>query len=245
MRAGVDVVRINLSHGPLEDHLARPGDGPRCVEQRRTPGRRARRPARPEDPLRGVPGRRCRAGVRHVRDPRRRDGPSDADLITVGYEHLATDLDLGDLIVLGDGNISMRVEAVEADRVRAEVERGGRVIGRPGVHLSSERLQIRAPTEHDLELAEAIVTAGVEYVAVSFVRRAADVHEVRDGRRPASRDRRQDRDQRGAGRAAGDHRRPPTPSWWPVATSGSTARSRTSRTCRSGSCATASRSAGR
>ena len=57
----------------------------------------------------------------------------------------------------------------------AEVESGGRAQGRPGVHLSCERLQMCAPTDQDLVLAEAVAAAGVEYIALSFVRRAADV----------------------------------------------------------------------
>ena len=70
-----------------------------------------------------------------------------------------------------------------------EVESGGRTQGRPGVHLSCERLQMFAPTAQDLELAEAVAAAGVEYVALSFVRRAADVVDAARGRRataPAS-----------------------------------------------------------
>ena len=82
-------------------------------------------------------------------------------------------------MVLGDGNISLRVTAVDPDEVVAEVESGGRVQGRPGVHLSCERLQMRAPTAEDLILAEAVVRAGVEYVALSFVRRAEDVDALR------------------------------------------------------------------
>ena len=62
----------------------------------------------------------------------------------------------------------------------AEVESGGRTQGRPGVHLSCERLQMFAPTEQDLVLAEAVAAAGVEYIALSFVRRAADVVKLRD-----------------------------------------------------------------
>ena len=64
--------------------------------------------------------------------------------------------------------------------LRAEVESGGRPQGRPGVHLSCERLQMFAPTPQDLELAEAVSAAGVEYVALSFVRRAADVVALRE-----------------------------------------------------------------
>ena len=62
----------------------------------------------------------------------------------------------------------------------AEVESGGRTQGRPGVHLSCERLQMFAPTDEDLVLAEAVAAAGVEYVALSFVRRAADVVRLRE-----------------------------------------------------------------
>ncbi|MGI9031477.1 MAG: pyruvate kinase [Ilumatobacteraceae bacterium] len=179
LRAGADVIRINLSHGPLADH----------VEHLAMVRAAARSVGRPVAVLADLPGPKIRSGefpddgvvlvsgssVALVAG----DGPSDAQRITVGYEHLADDLDVGDLVVLGDGNISMRVTTVGPEGVLADVERGGRVIGRPGVHLSAERLQMRAPTHQDLELAEAIIDAGVEYVALSFVRRADDVHELR------------------------------------------------------------------
>ena len=66
-----------------------------------------------------------------------------------------------------------------SEALLAEVESGGRAQGRPGVHLSCERLQMRAPTTEDLELAEAVTAAGVDYVALSFVRKADDVRELR------------------------------------------------------------------
>ena len=70
--------------------------------------------------------------------------------------------------------------AKDPDAIVAEVQSGGRTQGSPGVHLSCERLQMFAPTARDLELAEAIAAAGVEYVALSFVRRAADVLALRE-----------------------------------------------------------------
>ncbi|MET0580143.1 MAG: pyruvate kinase, partial [Ilumatobacteraceae bacterium] len=104
---------------------------------------------------------------------------SSRDVISVAYPTLLEDVDPGDRIVIGDGGIAMRTIAVTADAVLAEVENGGRTQGRPGIHLSCERLQMYAPTDEDLVLAEAVATAGVEYVALSFVRRAADVVKLR------------------------------------------------------------------
>jgi pyruvate kinase len=71
------------------------------------------------------------------------------------------------------------VTGAEPGCVLAEVETGGRVQGRPGVHLSSERMQMHAPTDADLALADAVAAAGVDYVGLSFVRAAGDVAALR------------------------------------------------------------------
>jgi pyruvate kinase len=179
LRAGVDVVRLNLSHGPLADHLARLA----------TVRQVAAELGRPIGVLADLPGPKLRAGgfpdggvelvpgsvVRFVPGT----GPSTSDVVAVDYPTLLEDVDPGDRIALGDGGITLRVVAGDATALRAEVESGGRPQGRPGVHLSCERLQMFAPTAQDLELAEAVSSAGVEYVALSFVRRAADVVALR------------------------------------------------------------------
>jgi len=179
LRAGADVVRLNLSHGPLEDHLAAlamirelaASLGRPVGVLVDLPGPKIRSGEFPDDGVELLPG----SSIALVPG----DGPSDATCITVGYDHLLVDVGAGDRVVLGDGSISMRVVEATPTALRAEVESGGRAIGRPGVHLSCERLQMRAPTSEDLRLAEAAAAAGVEYVALSFVRRAADVHELR------------------------------------------------------------------
>src|SRR5205823_3513348 len=65
------------------------------------------------------------------------DGPSTAELIRVDYPTLLTDVDPGDRIVLGDGGITLHVVSVD-EAVSAEVESGGRLQGRPGVHVACE-----------------------------------------------------------------------------------------------------------
>lgn len=179
LRAGVDVVRLNLSHGPVDEHLVR------LAMVREV----AQRVGRPVGVVADLPGPKIRAGpfpdggselapgatVRLVVG----NGPSDADVICVDYPTLVTDLDAGDRVVLGDGAIALRVLTTAQDCAIAEVESGGRPQGRPGVHVPSERLTMFAPTAEDLRLAEAVAQAGVEYVALSFVRRAADIATLR------------------------------------------------------------------
>jgi pyruvate kinase len=180
LRAGVDVVRLNLSHGDIDEHLERLAmvrDVAAAV-------------GRPTGVLADLPGPKIRAGgfpeggvdlvpgstVRFVPGT----APSTAAVISVDYPTLLEDVDPGDRIVIGDGGISLGVVGRDDEAIIAEVASGGRPQGRPGVHMSCERLQMFAPTAQDLELARAVTAAGVEYVALSFVRRAADVVALRD-----------------------------------------------------------------
>jgi pyruvate kinase len=179
IEAGVDVIRLNLSHGDLADHLSR------LVAVREA----AAVVGRPVAVLADLPGPKIRAGrfpeggvelpagsyVRVVTG----DQMSDAGTITVGHPGIAEGLVPGDRIVLGDGAISLTVDSRMPDGVVARIDTGGRTQGSPGVHLSSERLGLTTPTEEDLVLAEAVAAAGVEYIAVSFLRSAGELEPVR------------------------------------------------------------------
>jgi pyruvate kinase len=179
LRAGVDVVRLNLSHGTLDDHLVRVA--------------RVRQAAieigRPIGVLADLPGPKIRAGSfsdegvmllagAHV-IIRAGDRHSDADEIWVDYADVVADLEVGDRVIIGDGEISLRVVRVGSDAAEALIETGGRTQGRPGVHVPSERTRLASPTERDLVLAEQVAAAGVDFIAVSFVRSADDVGKVR------------------------------------------------------------------
>lgn len=179
LAAGVDVVRLNLSHGSLEEHLGR------LAAVRAS----ADRVGRVVAVLADLPGPKVRSGqfpaggVDLVGGAELTmsslDGPSSAEHITVDYSSLAVDLHAGDRVVLGDGAISVQVLAIENDVVRCRVLTGGRVQGRPGVHLPSERLRLTTPTDEDLRLARAMSAAGADFLAVSFVRAADDLRKVR------------------------------------------------------------------
>ena len=182
--AGADVVRLNLSHGTLESHLHTLGlvreasarTGRMVAVLADLPGPKVRSGQFPEggDELRGgaditlVPG----------------EGGSDHDRITVDYPTLLDDVQPGDRIVLGDGAISMQVQQVSEAGAACCVLTGGRVQGRPGVHLPSERLRLSTPTDDDLVLGRAMAEAGADFLAVSFVRSAHDLRVMREAIAP-------------------------------------------------------------
>jgi pyruvate kinase len=178
--AGVNVTRLNLSHGPIEGHLA-------TLARVRAASKAV---GKPVGVLADLPGPKVRSGkfpdggveLAAGAAVRLRPGnePSDADTVYVDYPTLLDDVAAGDPIIIGDGGISLRVQSVvDQTVVEAVVETGGRAQGRPGIHIPSERLRLTTPTEQDLVLAEQVAAAGVEFIAVSFVRSAADVEEVR------------------------------------------------------------------
>jgi pyruvate kinase len=178
--AGVDVVRLNLSHGTVEEHLARlalvrevaAGIGRSIAVLADLPGPKVRAGRFPEGGVELVPG----AIIRVVEG----DQMSDAGHIRIAEPGLVAGLCSGDRVILGDGAISLTVESSTDGVVAARVDTGGRTQGAPGVHLSSERLHLTTPTAEDLVLASTMAAAGVEYLAVSFVRQAAELDGVRD-----------------------------------------------------------------
>jgi pyruvate kinase len=180
IRAGVDVVRLNLSHGKVDEHVAR-------LHAVRAS---ADRVGHVVAVLADLPGPKVRAGqlpaegvvlVTGARlDLVAGEGPSTVDRFQVDYVSLIDDLEPGDKVVIGDGAISLRVVSMEEHVAVTEVLTGGTTQGRPGVHIPSERLRLRTPTADDLRLAAIMAAEGVDFLAVSFVRAAADLQAVRD-----------------------------------------------------------------
>ena len=184
LKAGVDVVRLNLSHGHLDGHIARLRAVREAAE--RTGSVVAVLADLPGPKVRAAPfpagGAELAAGsmVTMVTDV----DTSSATVIGVDYETLLQDLRGGDRVVIGDGAITLAVESVGQLGARCQVRSGGHTQGRPGVHLPSERLRIQAPTPEDLVLAAAMATEGVDFLAVSFVRDADDLRQVRSAVAP-------------------------------------------------------------
>ena len=176
--AGMDVARVPLAHGSLDEAL----------ERMRRVRRVAEAAGRSVGVLVDLPGPKIRAagfpdggvelaeGASVTLVPG--DERSDARTVQVDYDQLLRDIRPGDVLPFGDGQVVIEVESVGADRALARVTSGGELQGRPGLKLPSERVSAPTPTDEDLEKLAAFVEAGVDMVAVSFVRTAADVRRV-------------------------------------------------------------------
>jgi pyruvate kinase len=179
--AGMNMARLSLAHGPVEETLERI--------------QRVRRAADEEGEIVGVladlPGPKVRAatfphGGVYLNEGDETelvlaDGQATSDWRRIAVDHpdLIAQIRPGDRVALGDGGIELAIETLYGDRAVARVLTGGRLQGRPGVTLPAGRFTISTPTPEDVRLLEAVCEAGVDAVAVSFVRSAADVERVR------------------------------------------------------------------
>jgi pyruvate kinase len=177
--AGADVVRLGLAHGEPKD----------AIERIEVVREIANRRGRKVGVLVDLPGPKVRAGefpdggvfLSENAEVELRSGstPSGVERIMVDEPRLTQCVTPGDTIVLGDGTVSLRVRSVDGDVVSARVHSGGRLQGRPGVHLPSDRWAPSVPTDHDLRLLDEVAPLA-DWVAVSFVRRADEMIRVRE-----------------------------------------------------------------
>jgi pyruvate kinase len=179
VEAGLDVVRLNFSHGERADHLAR------FELVRSVASERGRNLA----VLADLQGPKIRVGVVDDSGVRVDRGgevvlvagaerAAEAD-IPVVYPALAADVRAGDQILLDDGAIGLRVRDVQGDRVRCQVERGGVVKSRKGVNLPGVAVSAASLTTKDRADLATAVEAGADYLALSFVRKPGDVLEAK------------------------------------------------------------------
>jgi pyruvate kinase len=174
IEAGMDVARINCSHGDRDDHDRLLRAVRSAVEEAgRTVGVMADLSG-PKVRLREVEDGEItlETGARFVL---RSAGGGDPTGAATTHPGLAGELEPGDRVLLADGAAELRVLDAAGGEVVTEVVRGGTVRSRAGVNVPSERLGIPAITPKDEEDLAWAVRAGVDMVAQSFVRRAFDV----------------------------------------------------------------------
>ncbi len=184
VEAGMDVARLNYSHGTLEEHSG-------TVQRIREAAGRA---GRPVAILQDLPGPKLRIG------PLREgvvelaagepltiicgDGESEGDArrMSISWAGMAESVEPDSVLYLADGSVRLRVTAVRAGacEVDTEVEVGGTVASRQGLNIPGPVDTLPAVPEDDLALLAHGESIGVDMVALSFVRYPADVESVRE-----------------------------------------------------------------
>jgi pyruvate kinase len=113
------------------------------------------------------------------------DGVGCARHLTTSYEYLAKDVKPGDRLLISDGAIEFKVERVEAPVVHCRVARGGRLKENQGINLPGVAVSAPSLTEKDIEDLGFALEIGVDFLALSFVRRAEDVIDLKNRIRAA------------------------------------------------------------
>lgn len=179
--AGMDVARFNFSHGTHAEH------GERLARLRRASAEMNK----PIAVLQDLCGPKIRTGT-FTAPFELKTGAEivlvEGDITTLGdperipitYEGLAADVQVSDRIMFDDGRIVLEVTKKEDGKVFATVTQGGGMRSKIGVYLPTRSLRISPLTEKDKEDLDFGLTQGVDYVALSFVRRADDLRLVRE-----------------------------------------------------------------
>ena len=176
MRAGMDVARLNFSHGTHKDHAL-------TIKRLREASARLTTPIAI---LADLQGPKIRTGTLKDKQPvplitgqlftisiRPIIGTSEG--VSTTYERMARDVSRGDRILLGDGLIELQVLSTTSTAVQCKVVNGGLLGEHKGINLPGVKLRIPAVTPKDHEDLVFALEQGANFVAVSFVRSANDV----------------------------------------------------------------------
>ncbi len=178
---GVDVVRLNLSHGAAEDHQRR------AKEARAVAAELGREVA----VLADLQGPKIRvekflagpvileSGQPFALDCRSEAPPGDATRIGVSYLNLYNDVKAGDILLLDDGLISLQVDKIDGTTIRTTVLAGGALSDRKGINRQGGGLSLTALAEKDKSDIKIAAQLNADFLAISFVKSAADIEESR------------------------------------------------------------------
>ncbi|HHX86502.1 MAG TPA: pyruvate kinase [Actinomycetales bacterium] len=180
VEAGMDVARLNFSHGEHADHE----QNYRWVREASDESGRA------VGILADLQGPKIRLGRftdgKHEWEDGDRvvitvaDVEGTKDRVSTTYKGLAADARRGDRLLVDDGNIALEVESVDGDDVHCVVTEGGTVSNNKGVSLPGMNVSVPALSEKDKEDLRFALRLGVDFIALSFVRSPADVDLVRE-----------------------------------------------------------------
>ena len=176
LRAGMDVARMNFSHGTAEEHAARAAAVRRASAHYK----------KPVAILADLQGPKIRTGKLAGGEPvflgagqrlilTTKNVPGTAERVSTTFKALPRSVHKGDRILLDDGEIELRVLRVRGDDVMCVVENGGELKEHKGINLPGVKLNVPSLTPKDRKDLAFALTLGVNYVALSFVRSAADV----------------------------------------------------------------------
>ena len=179
MLTGMDAARFNFSHGTHESHLAllnkvkrvRDELGAAVATILDTKGPEIRVKTFEEGPVTLAEGAAFTLTTRDV--------PGNADIVSVTYANLHNELTPGCRVLIDDGLIELKVEEISGQDIKCTVMCGGPLSSNKSINIPDAHIQLPSLTEKDREDLRFAVEQDFDFVAASFVRKAADVEDIR------------------------------------------------------------------
>ncbi|MCH9644059.1 MAG: pyruvate kinase [Gammaproteobacteria bacterium] len=181
LEAGVNMVRLNFSHGTHEEQLKR-------IELVREAAQKLKLVVGILADLQGPKIRvanftegkiTLKAGERFILDAEHDADRGDQQRVGIDYKELPQDVKTGDTLLLDDGRIDVTVEEVKGSEIICLVEVGGVLSNHKGINRKGGGLSAKALTDKDKEDLKFALKQEVDYIAISFPRNAEDIHEAR------------------------------------------------------------------
>jgi len=176
---GMNVARLNFSHGTHEEHLRRVeairqamrNTGRRVAIMLDTKGPEIRTGRLKEEPVVLEEGKRIVLTTEEIL--------GDAERVSVSYRGLPQDVKPGNMILIADGLIGLRVLSVQGTEIECEVVNGGELGSRKNVNVPGVAIRLPALTEKDVADINFAIDHELDFIAASFVRKASDVLDIR------------------------------------------------------------------
>lgn len=180
IQAGMNVARLNFSHGDFEEHgnriknigLANSELGTSVAILLDTKGPEIRLGKLKEEPIELVQGDAITLTTEEILGDRNR--------IPVTYSNLPNDLSAGSTVLIDDGLIGLTVESIEGTEIHCRIVNSGPIKSKKGVNVPGVKISLPGITEKDAGDIVFGIEQGIDFIAASFVRKASDVLEIRE-----------------------------------------------------------------
>ncbi|WP_337099607.1 pyruvate kinase [Paenibacillus sp. YIM B09110] len=180
IKAGMNVARLNFSHGDFEEHgnriknirLANAELGTSVAVLLDTKGPEIRLGKLKEEPIELIQGDAITLTTEEILGDRTR--------IPITYSNLPNDVTVGSTVLIDDGLIGLTVESVEGTEIHCRIVNNGPIKSKKGVNVPGVKISLPGITEKDANDIIFGIEQGIDFVAASFVRKASDVLEIRE-----------------------------------------------------------------
>lgn len=179
IESGLDAARINFSHGTYESHGETIAKLKQAREEMNAPIPLILDTKGPEIRIRTFAEGKIHLESGDAFTLTTKEVEGDQSIVTVTYKDMPNDLQRGSRVLLDDGLIELRVESIAGEDIHCTVVNGGNLSSNKGVNIPGIKINLPSLTEKDISDLKFGVENGFDIVAASFIRRAADVTNIR------------------------------------------------------------------